>query len=130
MRISRRLRHVLQQVLALRGARATDDWRRRVAERMQAGAARVKRPGKRRATAVQQRASRRANGLLVRNAKRQLSQDDIVLNEAIRKRSESCSSTSREQSRRATLASPGRTGFRAALALGLKLARRIRRIVR
>jgi acetolactate synthase I/II/III large subunit len=122
---------VLQQVLDVVEARADGAYRKRVADRIASWAGAREAAGKRRATAA---ANKGASGALTAaylfatlNSK--LSQQDIVLNEAIRN-----APILQEQIRRTQPGSyvglaGGGLGFSGGMALGIKLARPDRRVV-
>jgi acetolactate synthase I/II/III large subunit len=131
MRIQGDCAIVLQQVIDAVEARADDAWRKRVAERIASWS------GAREAT-VKRRASAGANkgisGALnpafvfaTLNAK--LSQDDIVINEAIRNAPILQEHITRTRPSSYVGLAGGGLGFSGGMALGLKLARPERRIV-
>jgi len=122
---------VLRQVLEVVEARADETWRRRVAARMAgwSGA---------RETAVKRRAAASANkgvsgalnpAFLFETLNEKLSQDDIVVNEAIRNAPILQEHIARTKPRSYVGLAGGGLGFSGGMALGLKLAQPERRIV-
>jgi acetolactate synthase-1/2/3 large subunit len=122
---------VLRQVLEVVEARADETWRRRVAVRMAgwSGA---------RETAVKRRAAASANkgvsgalnpAFLFETLNEKLSQDDIVVNEAIRNAPILQEHIARTKPRSYVGLAGGGLGFSGGMALGLKLAQPERRIV-
>jgi acetolactate synthase-1/2/3 large subunit len=131
MRIQGDCATVLQQVLDAIEARADDAYRRRVADRIASWSAAREAAGKRRADAS---ANKGVSGALnpafvfaTLNAK--LSQDDIVLNEAIRNAPILQEHLTRTRPRSYVGLAGGGLGFSGGMALGLKLAQPDRRIV-
>jgi acetolactate synthase I/II/III large subunit len=131
MRIQGDCAIVLRQVLEAVEARADGAWRRRVAERIASWNSAREAAAKRRAAAS---ANKGASGalspaFLFATLNEKLSQDDIVVNEAIRN-----GPTLQEHIRRTKPQSyvglaGGGLGFSGGMALGLKLAQPARRIV-
>ncbi len=122
---------VLRQVLDAVEARADDAWRRRVAERMAGW-------GGAREAAVKRRAAASANkgvsgalspAFLFATLNEKLSQDDIVVNEAIRNAPILQEHITRTKPRSYVGLAGGGLGFSGGMALGLKLAQPERRIV-
>ena len=122
---------VLRQVLDAVEARADDAWRRRVAERMAGW-------GVAREAAVKRRAAASANkgvsgalspAFLFATLNERLSQDDIVVNEAIRNAPILQEHITRTKPRSYVGLAGGGLGFSGGMALGLKLAQPERRVV-
>jgi acetolactate synthase-1/2/3 large subunit len=122
---------VLRQVLNAVEARADDAWRRRVAERMAGW-------GGAREAAVKRRAAASANkgvsgalnpAFLFATLNEKLSQDDIVVNEAIRNAPILQEHITRTKPRSYVGLAGCGLGFSGGMALGLKLAQPERRIV-
>jgi acetolactate synthase-1/2/3 large subunit len=122
---------VLQQVLYAVEARADDAWRRRVAGRVASW-------GEARETASKRRAAASANkgvsgalnpAFLFATLNGKLSQDDIVINEAIRNAPILQEHITRTRPQSYVGLAGGGLGFSGGTALGLKLARPDRRIV-
>jgi acetolactate synthase-1/2/3 large subunit len=131
MRIQGDCATVLQQVLDAVEARADDVWRRRVAERIAGWSGAREAAGKRRATA---NANKGASGalnpaFLFATLSAKLSQDDIVLNEAIRNAPILQQHVTRTKPQSYVGLAGGGLGFSGGMALGLKLAQPDRRIV-
>jgi acetolactate synthase I/II/III large subunit len=131
MRIQGDCAVVLQQVLDAVEARADDGFRRRVAERIASWSAAREQTAKRRATAS---ANKGVSGALsapfvfaTLNGK--LSQDDVVINEAIRNGPILQEHITRTKPRSYIGLAGGGLGFSGGMALGLKLAEPDRRIV-
>jgi acetolactate synthase I/II/III large subunit len=131
MRIQGDCAIVLQQVIDAVEARADDAWRKRVAERIASWSGAREATVKRRATAG---ANKGISGALnpafvfaTLNAK--LSQDDIVINEAIRNAPILQEHITRTRPSSYVGLAGGGLGFSGGMALGLKLARPERRIV-
>ena len=130
MRIQGDCAIVLQQVIDAVEARADDAWRKRVAERIASWSGAREATVKRRATAG---ANKGISGALnpafvfaTLNAK--LSQDDIVINEAIRNAPILQEHITRTRPSSYVGLAGGGLGFSGGMALGLKLARPERRI--
>jgi acetolactate synthase-1/2/3 large subunit len=122
---------VLQQVLDVVEARADDTYRKRVADRIASWGTAREASGKRRAAAS---ASKGISGALgpafvfaTLNAK--LSQDDIVINEAIRNGPILQEHITRTRPQSYVGLAGGGLGFSGGMALGLKLAQPDRRVV-
>jgi acetolactate synthase-1/2/3 large subunit len=122
---------VLQQVLDVVEARADDSYRKRVADRIASWGTAREASGKRRAAAS---ASKGISGALspafvfaTLNAK--LSQDDIVINEAIRNGPILQEHITRTKPRSYVGLAGGGLGFSGGMALGLRLAQPDRRVV-
>jgi acetolactate synthase-1/2/3 large subunit len=131
MRIQGDCAIILQQVLDVVEARADDAYRRRVSERIASWSAAREVSAKRRAAAG---ANKGVAGALnpafvfsTLNAK--LSQDDVVLNEAIRNGPVLQEHVTRTKARSYVGLAGGGLGFSGGMALGLKLAQPNRRIV-
>ena len=122
---------VLRQVLDAVQARADDAWRRRVAERMAGWGGAREAVVKRRATAsANQGVSGALNpAFLFATLNEKLSQNDIVVNEAIRNAHVLQEHLTRTKPRSYVGLAGGGLGFSGGVALGLKLARPDRRIV-
>jgi acetolactate synthase-1/2/3 large subunit len=122
---------VLRQVLDAVEARADDAWRRRVAERMADWGSAREAAAKRRDAA---RANKGVSGalnpaFLFTMLNEKLSQDDIVVNEAIRNAPILQEHITRTKPRSYVGLAGGGLGFSGGMALGLKLAQPDRRIV-
>jgi acetolactate synthase-1/2/3 large subunit len=122
---------VLQQVLDVIEARADDGYRRRVAARIASWSEVREQTAKRRADAS---ANKGASGALspafvFATLDKKLSQDDIVLNEAIRNGPILQEHMTRTRPGSYVGLAGGGLGFSGGMALGLKLANRNRRIV-
>ncbi len=122
---------VLRQVLEAVEARADDAWRQRVAKRMAGW-------GGAREAAAKRRAAARANtgvagalnpAFLFATLNEKLSQDDIVVNEAIRNAPILQEHITRTKPRSYVGLAGGGLGFSGGMALGLKLAQPDRRVV-
>jgi acetolactate synthase-1/2/3 large subunit len=131
MRVQGDCATVLKQVLEAVEARADDSWRRRVATRIASWSGAREQMTTRRAAAS---ANRGVSGALTPaylfatlNAK--LSQDDIVVNEAIRNAGIVQEQLTRTRPQSYVGLAGGGLGFSGGMALGLKLARPERRIV-
>jgi acetolactate synthase-1/2/3 large subunit len=131
MRIQGDCALVLQQVLDAVEARADDDYRRRIATRIASWSGANDARAKRRAAAS---ANKGASGALgpafvfaTLNAK--LSQDDIVINEAIRNGPILQEHLTRTKPQSYVGLAGGGLGFSGGMALGLKLAQPERRVV-
>lgn len=131
MRVQGDCATVLRQVLEAVEARADDAWRRRVATRIASWSGAREQMTTRRAAAS---ANRGVSGALTPaylfatlNAK--LSQDDIVVNEAIRNAGIVQEQLTRTRPRSYVGLAGGGLGFSGGMALGLKLAQPDRRIV-
>src|SRR6266850_1836756 len=131
MRIQGDCATVLQQVLDAVEARAYDAWRRRVAERMASWSGAREAVGKRRATASANKGVIGAlnPAFLFETLSAKLSQDDIVLNEAIRNAPILQQHVTRTKPQSYVGLAGGGLGFSGGMALGLKLAQPDRRIV-
>ena len=131
MRIQGDCATVLQQVLDAVETRADDTWRRRVAERMAGWSGPREAAAKRRAAAgANEGVSGALNpAFLFATLSARLSQDDIVLNEAIRNGPILQEHFARTKPRSYVGLAGGGLGFSGGMALGLKLARPDRRIV-
>ena len=122
---------VLGQVLEAVEARADDGWRRRVAKRMAGWGGAREAAAKRRATA---RANKGVSGavspaFLFATLNEKLSQDDVVVNEAIRNGPILQEHITRTKPKSYVGLAGGGLGFSGGMALGLKLAQPERRIV-
>jgi acetolactate synthase-1/2/3 large subunit len=131
MRIQGDCATVLQQVLDAVEARADDDWRRRVAARIASWSGTREQAAKRRATAS---ANKGVSGALTpafvfATLNGKLSQDDIVINEAIRNGPILQDQIARTKPGSYVGLAGGGLGFSGGMALGLKLAQPERRIV-
>jgi acetolactate synthase-1/2/3 large subunit len=122
---------VLQQVLDAVEARADDAFRRRVAERIASWGTAREATAKRRATAsANQGVSGALNPAFVfATLSAKLSQDDVVLNEAIRNGPILQEHVTRTQPQSYVGLAGGGLGFSGGMALGLKLAQPNRRVV-
>ncbi len=131
MRIQGDCATVLQQVLDAVEARADDAWRRRVAERIASWSGAREAAGKRRATASANKGVLGAlnPAFLFETLSAKLSQDDIVLNEAIRNAPILQQHVTRTKPKSYVGLAGGGLGFSGGMALGLKLAQPDRRIV-
>jgi acetolactate synthase I/II/III large subunit len=131
MRIQGDCATVLQQVLDAVEARADDAWRRRVAARVASWSGAREQIAKRRAAASANKGTsgtlRPAFVFATLNGK--LSQDDIVINEAIRNAPILQEHITRTKPRSYVGLAGGGLGFSGGMALGLKLAQRDRRVV-
>src|SRR5882724_11662075 len=131
MRIQGDCATVLQQVLDAVEARADDEYRRRVAARIASWSGGRAQASKRRAAAA---ANKGASGALspafvFATLNDKLSQDDIVLNEAIRNAPILQEHITRTKPQSYVGLAGGGLGFSGGMALGLRLARPDRRIV-
>src|SRR6266581_3529508 len=131
MRIQGDCATVLQQVLDAVEARADDAWRRRVAERIASWSGAREAAGKRRATASANKGVLGAlnPAYLFETLSAKLSQDDVVLNEAIRNAPILQQHVTRTKPQSYVGLAGGGLGFSGGMALGLKLAQPDRRIV-
>lgn len=122
---------ILQQVLEVVEARADDAYRRRVAERIASWCSTREAAAKRRATAsANEGVSGALNPAFVfATLSERLSQDDVVLNEAIRNGPVLQEHVRRTKPQSYVGLAGGGLGFSGGMALGLKLARPGRRIV-
>ncbi len=122
---------VLQQVLDAVEARADDAYRRRVADRIASWSGEREQMAKRRATASANKGSSGAlnPAFLFAMLNEKLSQDDIVINEAIRNAPLLQEHITRTKPQSYVGLAGGGLGFSGGMALGLKLAQRNRRIV-
>jgi acetolactate synthase-1/2/3 large subunit len=131
MRIQGDCALVLQQVLDAVEARADDDYRRRVAARIASWSGANEARAKRRAAASANKGGTSALGpafvFATLNAK--LSQDDIVINEAIRNGPILQEHLTRTKPQSYVGLAGGGLGFSGGMALGLKLAQPERRVV-
>jgi len=131
MRIQGDCATVLRQVLDAVEARADDAYRRRVAERIASWSGAREASAKRRATAA---ANKGVSGALnpafvFATLSAKLSQDDVVLNEAIRNGPILQEHVTRTRPKSYVGLAGGGLGFSGGMALGLKLAQPDRRIV-
>jgi acetolactate synthase I/II/III large subunit len=131
MRIQGDCAIVLQQVLDTVEARADDAWRRRVTERIASWSGAREQMAKRRDAAS---ATRGVSGALnpafvFATLSEKLSQDDVVINEAIRNGPVLQEHITRTAPRSYAGLAGGGLGFSGGMALGLKLAQPKRRIV-
>jgi acetolactate synthase-1/2/3 large subunit len=131
MRIQGDCAIVLQQVLDAVEARADDNWRRRVTERIASWSSPREQITKRRAAAS---ANKGVSGaltpaLVFATLNEKLSQDDIVINEAIRNAPILQEHITRTKPQSYVGLAGGGLGFSGGMALGLKLAQPGRRIV-
>ncbi len=131
MRIQGDCATVLRQVLEAIEARADDAWRRRVAARIAGWGGGREAAAKRRAAAS---ANKGVSGalnpaFLFATLNEKLSQDDIVLNEAIRNAPVLQQHITRTKPRSYVGLAGGGLGFSGGMALGLKLAQRHRRVI-
>jgi acetolactate synthase I/II/III large subunit len=131
MRIQGDCAVVLQQVLDVVESRADDAWRRRVTERIASwGGAREALAKRRAAASDNQGVSGALNPAFVfKTLNGKLSQDDVVVNEAIRNGPILQEHITRTQPRSYVGLAGGGLGFSGGMALGLKLAQPNRRIV-
>jgi acetolactate synthase-1/2/3 large subunit len=131
MRIQGDCATVLQQVLDAVEARGDDAWRRRVAERIASWSGAREASGERRATASANKGVFGAlnPAFLFATLSAKLSQDDIVLNEAIRNAPILQQHVTRTKPQSYVGLAGGGLGFSGGMALGLKLAQPDRRIV-
>jgi acetolactate synthase-1/2/3 large subunit len=131
MRIQGDCATVLQQVLDAVEARADDDWRRRVAARIASWSDAREHTAKRRATAGANKGVPGAltPAFLFATLNGKLSQDDIVINEAIRNAPILQDQIARTKPGSYVGLAGGGLGFSGGMALGLKLAQPNRRIV-
>ena len=122
---------LLQQVLDVVEARADDAFRRRVAERIASWGTAREATAKRRATAsANQGVSGALNpAFLFATLSAKLSQDDVVLNEAIRNGPILQEHVTRTKPQSYVGLAGGGLGFSGGMALGLKLAQPNRRVV-
>ena len=122
---------VLQQVLDAVEARADDAYRRRVAGRIASWSGGREQMAKRRATASANRGTSGAlnPAFLFAMLNEKLSQDDVVINEAIRNAPLLQEHITRTKPQSYVGLAGGGLGFSGGMALGLKLAQRNRRIV-
>lgn len=131
MRIQGDCATILQQVLDVVEARADDAYRRRVSERIASWSGAREASAKRRAAASANKgvagALNPAFVFVTLSAK--LSQDDVVLNEAIRNGPVLQEHVTRTKARSYVGLAGGGLGFSGGMALGLKLAQPDRRIV-
>jgi acetolactate synthase-1/2/3 large subunit len=131
MRIQADCATVLRQVFEAIEARADDAWRKRVAARMASWSGAREAANKRRAEA---RANKGVSGALTpaflfATLNEKLSQDDIVVNEAIRNAPILQEHITRTRPRSYVGLAGGGLGFSGGMALGLRLAEPKRRIV-
>jgi acetolactate synthase-1/2/3 large subunit len=131
MRIQGDCSVVLQQVLDAVEARADDAYRRRVAERIASWGGAREAAAKRRIVASANKGVAGAIGsaFLFATLSAKLSQDDIVINEAIRNGPILQEHLARTRPRSYVGLAGGGLGFSGGMALGLKLANQDRRIV-
>jgi acetolactate synthase-1/2/3 large subunit len=131
MRIQGDCAVVLQQVLDVVESRADDAWRRRVTERIASwGGAREAMAKRRAAASDNQGVSGALNPAFVfKTLNGKLSQDDVVVNEAIRNGPILQEHITRTKPRSYVGLAGGGLGFSGGMALGLKLAQPNRRIV-
>ena len=131
MRIQGDCATVLAQVLEAIEARADDEWRRRVAARIAGWSGGREAEAKRRAAASADKGVSGAlnPAFLFATLNEKLSQDDIVLNEAIRNAPVLQQHITRTKPRSYVGLAGGGLGFSGGMALGLKLAQRHRRVV-
>jgi acetolactate synthase-1/2/3 large subunit len=131
MRIQADCAVVLQQVLDAVEARADDAYRKRVAERIASWSSTREASAKRRATAGgnQGVAGALNPAFVFATLSAKLSQDDVVLNEAIRNGPVLQEHVARTKPQSYVGLAGGGLGFSGGMALGLKLARSDRRIV-
>src|SRR5438034_1235734 len=120
-----------QQVLDAVEARADDAYRRRVADRIASWSGGREQMAKRRATASANRGTSGAlnPAFLFAMLNEKLSQDDVVINEAIRNAPLLQEHITRTKPQSYVGLAGGGLGFSGGMALGLKLAQRNRRIV-
>jgi acetolactate synthase-1/2/3 large subunit len=131
MRIQGDCATVLAQVLEAIEARADDEWRRRVAARIAGWGGGREAAAKRRAAASGNKGVSGAlnPAFLFATLNEKLSQDDIVLNEAIRNAPVLQQHITRTKPHSYVGLAGGGLGFSGGMALGLKLAQRHRRVV-
>ncbi|WMT76579.1 thiamine pyrophosphate-requiring protein [Bradyrhizobium sp. Ash2021] len=131
MRIQGDCAVVLQQVLGAVEARADDAYRKRIAERIASWSSAREASAERRATAgANQGVAGALNPAFVfATLSAKLSQDDVVLNEAIRNGPVLQEHVTRTRPQSYVGLAGGGLGFSGGMALGLKLARSDRRIV-
>jgi acetolactate synthase I/II/III large subunit len=131
MRIQGDCTTVLQQVLDAVEARADEAWRRRVAERMASWSGAREQTAKRSAAASANKGAPGAlsPAFLFATLNEKLSQDDIVINEAIRNAPILQEHITRTKPQSYVGLAGGGLGFSGGMALGLKLAQPDRRIV-
>jgi acetolactate synthase I/II/III large subunit len=131
MRIQGDCAVVLQQVLDVVESRAEQAWRRRVAERIASwGGAREAMAKRRAAASDNQGVSGALNPAFVfKTLNGKLSQDDVVVNEAIRNGPILQEHITRTKPRSYVGLAGGGLGFSGGMALGLKLAQPDRRVV-
>ena len=131
MRIQGDCATVLAQVLEAIEARADDEWRRRVAARIAGWSGGREAEAKRRAAASADKGVSGAlnPAFLFATLNEKLSQDDIVLNEAIRNAPVLQQHITRTKPHSYVGLAGGGLGFSGGMALGLKLAQRHRRVV-
>ncbi len=122
---------VLEQVLRVVNARADDNYRKRIAARIARWSDAREAAARRRATAAANRGASGALGAayLFATLNSKLSQEDIVVNEAIRNAPLVQEHIRRTQPRSYVGLAGGGLGFSGGMALGLKLARPERRVV-
>ena len=131
MRIQGDCATVLQQVLDAVEARADEAWRRRVAERIASWSGQREQTAKRRAAASANKGAPGALSptFLFATLNEKLSQDDIVINEAIRNAPILQEHITRTKPQSYVGLAGGGLGFSGGMALGLKLAQPDRRIL-
>jgi len=122
---------VLEQVLLVVNERADDNYRKRIAARIARWSAAREAAARRRATAAANRGASGALGAayLFATLNSKLSQEDIVVNEAIRNAPLVQEHIRRTQPHSFIGLAGGGLGFSGGMALGLKLARPERRVV-
>jgi acetolactate synthase-1/2/3 large subunit len=122
---------ILQQVLDAVEARADDAYRRRVSERIASWSGAREASAKRRAAASANKGVAGAlnPAFVLATLSAKLSQDDVVLNEAIRNGPALQEHVTRTKPQSYVGLAGGGLGFSGGMALGLKLARSNRRIV-
>jgi acetolactate synthase-1/2/3 large subunit len=131
MRIQGDCAVVLQQVLETIEARADDDYRRRVAARIASWSGANEARAKRRAAASANKGGSGALGpaFVFATLSAKLSQDDVVINEAIRNGPILQEHITRTKPQSYVGLAGGGLGFSGGMALGLKLAQPARRVV-
>jgi acetolactate synthase-1/2/3 large subunit len=131
MRIQGDCATVLQQVLDAVEARADGAWRRRVAARVASWSSAREQIAKRRAAASANKGTSGAlsPAFVFATLNGKLSQDDIVINEAIRNAPILQEHITRTKPQSYVGLAGGGLGFSGGMALGLKLAQRDRRVV-
>ena len=131
MRIQGDCAVILQQVLDVVEARADDAYRRRVSERIASWSGAREASAKRRAAASANKGVAGAlnPAFVFATLSAKLSQDDVVLNEAIRNGPVLQEHVTRTKARSYVGLAGGGLGFSGGMALGLKLAQPDRRIV-